>query len=200
MLDFVEWLRMIIFNYQALKYLIIFLGTAIGGELALFTIGFFVAQGTLPVIPSIIFGFLGSFSPNILWFLLGKAKVISKIVSHPYTSTTISTITEAVTKISKGNHFIALIIAKFLIGTPLILVMYANKTGLRFKQFLYYETPAIILSMLVIIPIGFVAGLGFSYLADVFNNIYVSIGFILLVIFVVVMIQIWFKNRFTEKV
>ena len=57
---------------------------------------------------------------------------------------------------------------------------------------------AIILSLLVLISIGYFSGLGFTYLADIFNNIYVAIGFILLIIVIIVAAQLWLKKRFTD--
>ncbi|OGI59513.1 hypothetical protein A2814_03205 [Candidatus Nomurabacteria bacterium RIFCSPHIGHO2_01_FULL_38_19] len=196
MIESIEWLRVFIFNYRSLEYIIILLSTAIGGELALFALGFLVAQGILPLFPSVIISFLGAFAPNILWFLLGNTDIVNKIISHRYASTTISTIVQTIVRISKGNHFVALIITKFLVGTPPILVMYINKADLKFKQFLYYETPAVILSLLVIIPTGFISGLGFIYLADIFHNLYVAIGFILSVIIIIMAVQLWFKKVF----
>ena len=198
MLESVEWLRVFISNYWSLKYIIIFLGAAIGGELALFALGFLIAKNVLPVFPLIIPIFLGAFSPNILWFLLGKTNTVNKIISHRYANTTTSAITQAVVRVSRGNHFIALIITKFLVGTPIILIMYANKANLKFKQFLYYEAPAILLSMLVIIPTGFISGLGFVYLANIFHNLYVAIGFILSVIIIIMAVQLRLKKVFTE--
>lgn len=198
MMNSIELLRLLIVEHQSLQYLIVFIGTVFGGEFALFALGFFIAQGILPVLPSLILGFLGAFTPNILWFLLSKTDITSKIMTHRRADSTVSIITEAVTKISGGNHFIALALIKFLIGTPILLTMYINKTSIRFINFLYYETPAILLSLLVIIPIGFFSGLGFFYLADVFNNFYVAIGFILIIIVVITILQIRLKVKFVN--
>ena len=91
-----------------------------------------------------------------------------------------------------------IIIAKFLVGTPVILMMYVNKTAMTFKKFIYYETVAILLSLAIILPIGFISGLGFSYLAQNLENLYVALGFVLLVVTVVIVAQIWFEKIFTR--
>ena len=199
MTEFMEWLRIFIHNYPSLQYLIIFLITAVGGELALFTLAFFAAQGVLSLFPLIVFGFLGAFSPNVLWFLIGRTATVSRIVAHRYTNTTLSIVTEAVVRISKGNHLRALIVAKFLLGTPIILMLYVNKTALSFKKFLYCESISIFLSLIVIIPIGFISGLGFTYLAENLRHVYWGFGFVVLIIVVLFTVQIWFERRFTKK-
>ncbi len=198
MTESMEWLRIFILNHRSLEYIIIFGGAVIGGEFALFVLGFFSAQGILPIFSVVILSFFASFVPNILWFLLGRTNTIGKITSHRYASNTVSMITEAVVRMSGGSHFIGLIFIKFLVGTPFLLTMYINKTSLRFWYFLVYETPAIILSLLVLLPIGFLSGLGFIYFADIFNNLYVGLGFILLIVLLIVMAQLWIKKKFTN--
>lgn len=198
MIEYVEWLRIFIFDHRSLEYIIIFGGVVIGGEFALFVLGFFIAQGVLSIFSVVVISFFASFLPNILWFSLAKTTTVEKIISHRYTNTTTSIITEAITRASRGSHFVGLIFAKFLIGTPVILTMYVNKTRLKFWNFLVYETPAIILSLFIIISIGFLSGLGFTYFADIFNNLYVAIGFLLLVIIIITAVQLWFKKKFTN--
>ena len=198
MTDFIEWLRNFIVHYPSLEYAAVFLGALVGGELALFTLGFLAAQKILQVFPLFLLSFLATYPPNILWFLLAHTETVKKIVAHRYAGTTISIISEAINRISRGNHFIGLIFAKFLVGTPIILTMYVNKNQLSLKEFFIYETPAVLLSLFVIIPMGYLSGLGFIYVADIFNNIYAAIGFIILVIIIISALQIWLKRKFTS--
>ena len=198
MIEFIEWFRILIENNRSLEYIIIFGIVMFGGEPALFILGFFAAQGVLPIPTVVILSFLATFPPNILWFLLGRSDALRKMITHRYADTTISLVTDAVKRVSRNNHFIELLFIKFIIGTPFILTMYISKTDFGFKRFIVYETPVIILSLCVIIPLGFVSGLGFTYFANVFNNLYVGLSFLLLVIVIIVMAQIWFKKKFTD--
>ncbi|HBA45508.1 hypothetical protein A2W67_01855 [Candidatus Nomurabacteria bacterium RIFCSPLOWO2_02_40_28] len=194
----IEWLRLFVVEYPSFQYISIFLAALFGGELALFGLGFLAAQGVFPVLPVIILSFTGGFTPNILWFLLGQTATAGKIASHKYTNSTTAIIVEAITRVSGGSHLVGIIIAKFLVGTPVILMMYVNKTAMTFKKFIYYETVAILLSLAIILPIGFISGLGFSYLAQNLENLYVALGFVLLVVTVVIVAQIWFEKIFTR--
>lgn len=199
MTESIEWLRILILNYPSFQYSIIFFATALGGELALFALAFFAAQGVFSLFPLIVFSFLGAFSPNILWFFLGRTATVGRIISHRYTNTTTSIIVQAITRVSRGNHLVAIIITKFIIGTPLILAMYVNKTAITFKKFLYYESVAIFLSLLIVIPIGFISGLGFTYFAQNLNNLYVAFGFVLLIVIMIIIFQVWLEKMFIKK-
>ena len=198
--DSIEWLRLFISAHKSIEYLIVFFGVALGGELALFTLAFLVAQKVVSAAPFVIFSFLGTFFSNTLWFLIGKTSLVTKIASYRYFNTTISSMTEAITRISKENRFVALFIIKFLVGTFLTLILYANRTGLKWRDFLYYEFIIVCIWLVFYIPIGYFSGIGFIYLAGLFNNLYAAIGFVLLVILVIMTIQIRIEKIFTEKV
>ncbi len=198
MVESIEWLRLFILHHQTFEYVIIFWGAALGGEIALFIFGFLAAQGALNITPVVVISFLGAFVPNILWFFIGKTKTMSTIYLHRYANSTTSSITEAVTKMSKGSHLIALIIIKFIVGTPLILTMYVNKTNISFQKFMYNQSYAMILSLLVIIPFGYISGYGFTYLTTVFDSLYTAIGFILLIVLVIFVIKSSIKKKFSQ--
>lgn len=200
MSEYIELMRGLILSHSSLEYLIIFVGTAVGGELALFILGFLAAQGVVSPIGAVIFGFSGSFLPNILWFYIGNVNMVRKISRYNrHAESTSQIITEAVRRVSKGSHMIALIIIKFLVGTPVILVLYAKETGIKFKEFMYCQSVAMILSMLVIVPIGYLSGQGYSYLSDVFQNVYAAIGFLIIVAFIIAAFQIWLERMFTKN-
>ena len=198
MIEAIEWLRMFIGHHQSLEYTIIFFGTVFGGELALFTLGFLVAQGVISALPAALIGFIGSFFPNILWYWLGRTRLAERILSHKYASPAAQSITEAVTLASRKSHLLAIIIAKFMVGTPVILTLYIQKTKLGFKKFMAYQAVALFLSLILLIPVGFLSGLGFTYFSRVLENIYVSIGFLLLIIILLIMAQSWLKKKITK--
>lgn len=199
MIDSIEWLRSLILQHESLEYLIIVFGTTFGGELALYTLGFLTAQGVLQPVPVLIFGFIGTFIPNILWFVLGNTSLVTRIIQNRYAKATINLMTQTVKKISRRNHFVALTLIKFLVGTPFVLMIYINKTNLTFWKFMYYESGALLLSLLVIVPIGYLSGLGFSYFANIFNNIYIAVGFLFLIVMGIILAQTWFEKRFTQN-
>ncbi len=199
-MTFIEWIRLIFTEHESIRYFIVFLAAAFGGELAMISMSFLVAQGLFSIVPFLSVSYVGTLSSDILWFSLGKTKMVGKLFTHRYTNKTISTINEAVYKISKGSDFIALLLANFMIASRIILIMYVSKRDLKFWKFLYYEAIALVFWILSVFSIGYFSGIGYELLSDTLDNVYAGIGFILLVIFVFVFIQLWFKKKFTEEI
>lgn len=196
----INFIQFFIENHKSFEYLIIFAWAILGGELALFSLGFLIASKYLPILPTLVLAFVGSFVPNIVWFLCGKSKIINKIIINRYADSAISSLTDSIHKITKSNYLLGIVIAKFLVGTPVILMLYINKTKLSFEKFMYYESVAILLSVMFIMPIGFASGFGFNYLANILENIYGILGFLLLTLVAVFVINSLFKKIFIEKI
>ena len=199
MTDFALWMQALIINYPLLKYGIIFFGAAFGGELAMITLGFLAAQGLFSLYSLFVVSFFGTLSSDILYFTIGRTRYANKFFSHRYTHSTINMITEAVRRVSRGSHFVALLLANFMIASRIILIIYVSKTDLKFSRFVYYEAIALVLWLLVLIPIGFLSGVGFTYLSQILENIYAAVGLILFVLLIVIFAQLWVKRFFAKE-
>lgn len=198
MIEFTTWLYITILNYTFLQYLIIFLGAAFGGEFAIISLSFLAVQNIFPMPLFFVISFLGTLSSDILWFLLGKSKIAGEIINHRYATKTVSVIIEAIDRVSRGNHLLAFIFAKFLIGTRIVVILYVGKNGLTLKKFILSDLLAIFIWLSILTAIGFFSGFGFLFISHLLKNIYAGIGFLALFILVIVLIQIWLK-RFVVK-
>ena len=199
MIGLIEWLRVFFLDYPSLQYVTVFLGAAFGGELAILSLSFLTAQNIFPLLPFFLLCALGVFSSDALWFLLGRTRMVSKIVDHRYAANTVSAITEAIRRVSRGSHFLAFILAKFVVGTRVVIIMYVSKTGMTFQNFIRYNLAAIFIWLIALIPIGFLSGLGFNYISHILENIYAAMGFFILILLIFVVIQIWVKKVIVEK-
>lgn len=195
----IEWLREFIVNYPALQDIVVFLGAAFGGEIAIISLSFLAAQKIFPFYSFLALCFAGTFASDILWFLLGRTKTVENIVNHRYAHGTVSLITDTVEKVSRGNHFYALMLAKLMVGTRVILLMYVGRENLSLAKFMLFDAFSVAFWLLIVIPIGFISGLGFSYLSGIFENIYAGIGFFLMIVFSIVLFQTWLKRKFTKR-
>jgi len=195
----VEWFSAFIYSYPLLKYIIIFLGAGFGGELAIISLSFLAAQNIFPLASFFIIGFFGTLSADTIWFLLGKTRTAGKIIDHRYATYTISVIMEAIRKISQGNHLLAFIFAKFLVGTRIVVILYVSKTNIAFKSFIFNDMVAILIWLTTLTSIGFLSGLGFAYISKILKSVYAGIGFVVLILLVIVMAQIWLKKFFTKE-
>lgn len=198
MVESTLWLRELILNYPAFQYFLIFFGSALGGDFILVAFGFLAAQGVISPVTLVFFGFMGTYCSDIFLFLLARTKFLHNIITHRYAHKTVSLIVDSLRRVSHGNHFLALVIAKFLVGTRVVIVLYSDRTDLALKKFIYYDAVAAIIWLITVIPIGFFLGLGFTYLSEVFKNIYAGIGLVLLFIVAGFMLEIWLRKIFTR--
>jgi membrane protein DedA with SNARE-associated domain len=199
MADFILWVREFVVLYPVLGYGLVFLGVGFGGEAAMIGLAFLLAQKFFSLVPFFIVSFLGVLFTDTLWFFLGKTRMAGRILDHKYTTDTVFLITEAIRKVSRGNHLLAMIFAKFLIGTRLVLILYVSRTNIPFKKFINANMVAILVWLLILIPIGYLSGLGFTYFSKVLNNIYVGIGFLASVFLLFIIGQMWLKKTFTKE-
>ncbi|MFA6256740.1 MAG: hypothetical protein WCT29_00305 [Candidatus Paceibacterota bacterium] len=198
MTESVVWVQSFIANYSAWKYVIIFLGAAFGGEPAVLVLSFLAAQGIFPLAPYIAVSFLGVFSSDCLYFFLGRTAIAKKAIEHRYATKTISVIIEVINRLSRGRHTIAFIMAKFVIGTRAVLIMYVSKTGLSLGKFMRHNLPAIVIWLVIVSATGYLSGLGFAHISKTIENVYAGIGFVLLILIILMAIQRWF-NKTIEK-
>ncbi len=196
MIESIELLRILILDYPLLQYPLLFFGPMFGGEVVIIAFAFLSAQGVLSLFLIAILSFLAVFLMDAVWFFLGRSAVAKWIISHRHVSPTAVIIFESVRRVSRGNHFIALVIAKLMPGTRILMIMYMSKSDIVFKKFALYNTAAILIWLLIIIPIGFISGTGFTYLAGIFKHLYVSVGFVFLVVIIIIAIHLWIKKQF----
>ena len=199
MVESVEWLRALVLHYPAFQYAIIFLGTAFGGEAGVIALSFLAAQHVFSFLPFLILSVLGTLFGDTLWFYMGRTRMAGKIIGHRYAANTVSVIVEAINRLSRGNHLLAFVLAKFLIGTRAVLILYVSKTGISLKDFMQHNLPAIFIWFSVVGAIGYLAGLGFTFIAGVLENIYAGAGFALLIFIMVIIAQVWLKRTFVKE-
>jgi len=199
MVESTLWIKEIILNYPALQYLLIFFGTAVGGDFMLIGLAFLCAQGFLGMPALLFFSFTGTFFSDILLFLLARTTLLHNIISHRYAHKTTSLVVASLLRVGRGNHLMALTIAKFLVGTRLVIMMYADKTDIHFKKFLQYNACANLIWILAVVPIGLLLGLGYTYFSDIFKNIYAGIGIVFLLLVLLVMGEMWLEKKFTSE-
>lgn len=198
MVESTIWLRELIENYSAIEYLLVFVGTAVGGDFLLIALAFLSAQGLISVPVLLVFSFLGTFFSDILLFLLARTTFLHNIISHRYAHRTASVIVESLLRTGRRNHFLSLTIAKFLVATRVVIMLYADKTDISFKKFFYANAAATFVWVVAVVPIGFTLGLGFTYFSEVFKNIYAGIGLVVLLLVLLGVGEVWLEKKFTH--
>ena len=193
--DSFYWLQIVFTTYPALSYIIPFFGAALGGEWVIISLAALSAQGVMPIYTVFLSSYAGTVTSDFIWFSLGKTKFLSVFITHRYTQATMDAIAGSLNKISKGNHLSTLIITKFLYGTRIIVLLYMSQINLPLKEFMRHNMVATFIWLTVVTAIGFLAGKGLTYLLEIFENITIAFGIILLIVLSFFMIQLWLNKR-----
>lgn len=199
MADYIEVIRTFIVHYPALQYIVIFLGSGFGGEFGVILLAFLSAQKIIPFFSFFLISFFAMIITDTMWFMLGRTSMASRLMENRYATNTIWVLTQAITRMSRGSKLISLILIKFIVGTRVVLIFYFSRTTMTLKYFLEHNFIAIFIWLLVVIPIGYLAGLGFTYFSHILENIYAGIGFVLLVVFLFLALQAYLKKFFTKE-
>jgi len=164
------------------QQLAIFLGSFFFAESVILAASFLSAQGLWSFLTVFIFALLGTLLSDFFWYFLGirflKATRQWNLCRRAYNE-----ISNILDKITKGKHFLALLFIKFLYGTRFLIIVYLAMRKIPFRKFVIYDTIGTTLWLLVIIPVGWLAGKGMYQIISIYRNFtYTVFGLILFLI------------------
>ena len=198
-MGFLDWFSHILEGHPLYEYLLPFFGAAIAGEGAVLTVAGLAATGAFPATQVFIMSFLGTMCSDLMWFLIGRSNWWLSVGERKYLKKGFGKIAETIQNISRGKHFSALIITKFLYGTRIIMLLYLNRTHLRLKKFIFYNAVATALWLLVLVPAGYFAGQGFLDLIKIIKNFEIALAILVVLVVAFYIIRKWVDQRFIEK-
>ena len=179
------------------RQLAIFLGSFLFAESVIFTASFLSAQGFWPLTTVFIFVFLGAIISDFFWYF-GRLFFLKFTRQWLLYKNAYNKLSAFVDKITYNKPFLALLFMKFLYGTRFLIIIYIAMRQVKLKTFLFYDIIGTIIWLLVIIPIGWLAGKGAYNIIPIYKNIGYSI-FILILSFVIFkLISRWLKNKITD--
>ncbi len=175
--------------------MVAFFGVGIGGEAAILVLAFLAASNVIPIYAVIIFGFLGTVTADCLWYFIARYKVFLKIKNWKSISKKYKLLEKKIEKISLKNDFFILLIAKFLIGTWIITILYLNAKDLSMKRFMKIAIPAGFVWAVVLFIIGFLAGKGFYTLLYLFKNLQIAVMFLVFFVILFYLLSSWITDK-----
>ncbi len=171
-------------------YLVSFFGGFLSEELLVF-LAILSGRGTLPFWIVFVFGYLGALSMNSIWFFLGKSRFGKKISSWFSKD---KKILENVDYINRRRHLFYLIATKFVYGTRTASAVYYGMKGMNYKKFILYDSIAVLVWALIMLPAGWMAGNGFARLLNISKGIEKFAAFILVAFLVVYVLNHLIRN------
>lgn len=150
---------MLFFVYH--PFIASFFSGFISEELLLFT-AIESGRGLLPLWTVLIFGFLGMTAVDSFLFWVAKTRLIRYIADNKLISHNTRKIDKKLKKIDETHKILSLILTKFIYGTRIVTIFYHSTKKMPYKTFLAYDSIALATWSLIMIPIGWLAGRGFT--------------------------------------
>lgn len=179
--SFIDNLGRLVLNYPTWTHIIIALGIMLQGELTVLLSMYLIADGDLTWSSFFLTVFGAFFVAETFIYFLGKnlrgtiagQRFRQKI---PYG--------DKIENYLKGSVFKVIIIAKFIIGSTIIVMFMTGWSGVKFKKFIQAQ----ILSVLIWLPVisglaySFAYGLWYLKSIKVFQSIEIGLGIIAIII------------------
>ncbi len=175
-------------SYQMIGFLAfykqaaIFFGTFFLAESIVLASSFLAAQGFWSIKTVFVFSLLGTVSCDFFWYFWGLRFL--KITHQWNTCLNIyDKIAFFADKVTRRSAFLMFLLMKFLYGTRFLMVIYLGAQKMRFLKFVVYDLIVTCIWLLVVIPIGWLAGRGMYSFFLIYKNLnYVFIALIILII------------------
>jgi membrane protein DedA with SNARE-associated domain len=187
-----------LFQYFAQnKYLVIFIGTIIGGETVLLAAGFLASLGYLNIFLVVLVGGGGEIIADLIWYWIGNLndkRFIKKYGKYFFLNVQrIEQLKEFFTK--HGGK--TLMMAKFMYGirTPILLI--AGMAKMNFARFLLFNTLAIFILAVLFTLLGYLFGHSLVSLDQ--YTVYVGI-FMTIILLSILIVTFYLRKKAGEKI
>jgi len=186
-----------LFHYFAQnKYLVVFIGTIIGGETVLLAAGFLASLGHLDVFLVVLFGGGGEVVADTLWYWIGylnNKKFIIKYGRYVFLN---------VRRVEQLKDYFAkhggktLLIAKLMYGVRTTTLLIAGMAKMNFFRFLLFNTLGIFILVVLFTSLGYLFGHSWVLLDR--YTIYVGI-FMTVFLLSIIILTIYIRRKAVRK-
>lgn len=177
---------------RTITFLIAFLG---GAELVLL-LSIIAAQDGIHIINLMIFAALGIIVADILWFYIGRTRIISHFRKYKWVHKKYKRARKVIDRTT--NDILLLSIAKTVRGIGLPIMMYMGRNR-SFKKFIKYNIPISIVWAIAIVSFGWLAGKGYYLFVNVYKNVQLGILIALIILTLAYLIQYFIRKYLLKQ-
>ena len=135
---------------------------------------------------------------DILWFRFAK-RIFGKTRRWNAKSLKDKKIILAIEKLSSNKTFLMLLYTKFLYGTRLITILHLSSRKISFRSFFLFNIISAVIWLFVVIPLGWLAGMGVINLLPAFSAVGYSFIAVFLTIAIFQTTSIWTMRRLARE-
>ena len=148
---------------QEYGYVIVFLGTVIGGEIVILAAAFLASLGLFNITWVIVLSFFGIVLSDSIWYSLGYslhsfAKKYKKF--FPLSDDKMDTIR----KQFNDHYGKFLVVSKFIYGIRILALMFSGYQKVSYKKFLRFNLIGTTIWLIILVLIGYTMGFSWGYL------------------------------------
>ena len=136
-----------------------------------------------------LFGFIGIIVHDALFYFIAHSNIIKKLNTKIKFSENHRGIVLFIEKIGRGGYFKPLLLSKFIYGTRIPIIFYTAHKEKRFGRFLLYNMLAVLCWFLIMAPVGWLAGQGFSKLLHIARGIEKLLAVVLILAIIVYIVR-----------
>ena len=125
----------------------------------------------LPIWIIFVFGFLGIMTHDILFYFIGRSKLAYYIKKRFQIAKRHKKIELFIEKTGRKSIFLQLLFSKFIYGIRIAIVIYVSHKEPKFRKYLVYNSLAVLIWLIIMLPLGWLAGQGFTQLLHVAKGI-----------------------------
>jgi membrane protein DedA with SNARE-associated domain len=171
----------------------------ITSEIGVIVLGFFSSQGYFSLAEVIIFGTTGMLITDSIWFFLGK-KVALKKAKNSGLLKKFKIKEEHLEKEVSSNDILLIFLAKLLIGTRILIIMYISTRKIKYGKYIMYDFAPTLIWVCSLSILGWISGEGYLIVLSTFQKIQYGITFILAMILIFYLLQKWITKKVTNEI
>jgi membrane protein DedA with SNARE-associated domain len=183
-------------NYEPL---IVFFSILIFGENGLIILSSLSSKFLFSPLNIIFFSSIAMLFLDSFWFFVTKIKKIDFLIEKAKSNKSYKIVESRISKISNKNDALILFIAKLLIGTRILIIIYLSNKRISYFKFLKYDFFPTFIWVFILFCFGWLSGKGVLFVWDVFRSIQLVIFLIFVLIilyyFIIGGINQWLMKR-----
>ncbi len=176
----------------------IFLGSFFFGETVIISAAFLAGQGLFSPMTVFWLSLLGTVASDSLWYLFGQ-KLLTIFHRWDTYKRNSEKVLAALESITGKQAFLSLLFIKFLYGTRILTIIYLSMRRMGFWFFTGMNTVGSIIWLVVLIPLGYLAGKSVADLLPLLHRVEYGALFLILVLLVFRFGTAWLSKKITKE-
>lgn len=170
-----------------------------GGEFGIIAVAFLFVDSSVRFFVVAFFSALSMISIDSIWFFIGRSKLFLRFREWKKISAQYRNLERNIERLSNGRDLIIISLAKILVGTRILLILYLSGRSISFRKYLEYNVLVNFLWAILLVFIGVMASKGFNSIIAIFRNVQAAITFLIVFFVVIYIFQRWLSQRLMKK-